>query len=272
MELYDFLLHLLVFLGSCIVFTILLNIKTIVFSLYLFWVIKFKIFVGKEMIFIISDIMKPEKYNIKYHIINLILGNNICDINDSAKIIKNINKYNHTHIIIHSTGGNISANDCILEFAKYKTSKVSCYVFNYACSAATMLFFMGDNLYMDKYAMLGPTDPQVVIDGENYSVYAVMKLFENKDKNNIGDKMILEYYDGLKLYYENIKNFKYFIKKHFFRNIKKQKQKQIINLFTEGRISHHTPISYNQIKNSIYISNDIDKSFEFIYKIYKFLW
>lgn len=210
------------------------------------------------------------RYHIKYNIYKIF---NIYDIDNYEDIIlylkKNTNK--KINIILESSGGDIIASDNLINFILNSKIKLNIFVLNKAKSAATLLALSADKLFMNKFATLGPTDPQITIDDTQYSLRALINLCETKDKNYISDKMLITYYDSLNLYNENVTLIKKllenkFIKNNFIKN--KLNKEDFIDNFTYGDLSHHTSFNIDYLKKYIYINTDIPRYIVDIYNIF----
>lgn len=233
---------------------------------------------------------KPNRCHI-YRLMSLLFEficyNTIYDINEYQELItyfkKNIN--NNINIILDSTGGDVIANDNLINFILNSKIKLNIFILNKAKSAATILALSANKLYMDKYATLGPTDPQIVIDDIQYSLRSLINLCENKDKNYISDKMLITYYDSLNLCNENVNLIKKLLEinrnnsklnnsklnNKYKKDYKKDYNKFIDNL-TYGTISHHTSFNVDYLNKYIYIYTDIPKYITDIYDIFNYIY
>ena len=214
-----------------------------------------------------NDITDYKIYQIYNKILDYYCRYDIININNYQLITQIINNNNNVTIIIESLGGDISSNDNIINIMM--NNKINTYILTEAKSAATMIVLGSSNIYMDKHATLGPTDPQISINNITYSVKSLINLCENKTKDNITDEYLINYYENKKLYYENIENVKKMLSKHFIKNISNNKKEEIINKFTDGEISHHIPINYNYLKKYININTNISLNIRNIYTNYK---
>jgi hypothetical protein len=94
-------------------------------------------------------------------------------------------------------------------------------------------------------------------------------LCENKLKENITDTYLLNYYNTKCLYYENINLVSKLLNNKFKKHITKFERNEIINKFTHGDISHHTPLNGSYLDYYINIDTDIPKN---VYMIYEMLY
>lgn len=191
----------------------------------------------------------------------------IFNINDSINIISNLKP--QLNIILETYGGDIAANDQIINHILTYNLKLNIFVFKYSQSAGTLLALCANKLYMTKTSFLGPTDPQITIDDTTYSLKALHDLCENKDFNYIADKMLLTYYDSKKLHEENIENIEKILHNKFKKNIAVLDREEFIQKITSGNISHHTPLNYKLLNKYLNINLDMPKNITSIYRLYE---
>lgn len=81
-------------------------------------------------------------------------------------------------VIIHSPGGSPEATESLVILLRSKFRSVRFIVPSIAKSAATMLAMSGDEIILGENAELGPTDPQMVINGFQHPAHAILEQFE----------------------------------------------------------------------------------------------
>lgn len=200
-------------------------------------------------------------------ILMLIYKNTVISINDNNYLRKILQNNNNKKImfLIKSTGGYISASDSMLKLLESHKPSKTAYVPNYAMSAATLLTLACNKIYMNKYAALGPTDPQITVLNENISYRTLDKLVKNKSIDKIKDIVLFNYYENKKLYDDNIECVKKHIMKHKKNNVTKDIIDDFINNLTIGDIPHHMEFTSNELNKVININYDIPSE---ILKIY----
>jgi hypothetical protein len=233
-------------------------------SNYIYKLYKLNTILKENNIIIICDI--PIKYKIYFKK----LCSNIFDIDDCDNIINFLilNKNNLPKIILDSDGGSISSNDRLLYYILDNKLDMTSYVLRKSYSAATLIALCSKNLYMDESAILSPTDPQINMLNDTYSVKSVMNLIDTKDINMISDTILLTYNNIKVTYEENINMTTKLLNKKFKYNTSKLNKKSIIDKFTSGDISHHNPISYKYLSEFLDINNNIPNIINDIYSIY----
>src|SRR3990172_8814212 len=112
------------------------------------------------------------------------------DINDSEQIIRAIKLTDEDvpiDIILHTPGGLALASEQIASAINRHKAKKTVFIPHYAMSGGTLIALAADEIVMDENAVLGPVDPQL---GE-YPAVSVLKIIEQKDKNEIEDKTLI---------------------------------------------------------------------------------
>ena len=128
--------------------------------------------ISNSNLILITDISENYRFYHSYNcMINFILSDYIYNI-DSDKLINHLyklklnnSKNNNLTLIIDSSGGDIINNDTIIYLTSNNFNTTS-YILDHAMSAATMIALSSNKIYMSKYGILGPTDPQIIIRNE----------------------------------------------------------------------------------------------------------
>jgi hypothetical protein len=82
-------------------------------------------------------------------------------------------------VVLHSPGGSPEATESIVHLLRDQFHDIHFIIPNIAKSAATMLAMSGDKIILGDNAELGPTDPQMVINGRFNPAHAIIKQFGN---------------------------------------------------------------------------------------------
>jgi len=255
---------------------------------YIFFIIDayflIKIYLIINNIYLLKDKLKNNNCIIIYNtpnytylnklsvlIIEYILNEYLFDSNDYTNIIKKIKNNHNINIILETNGGDISSNDILVNFIQDSKININGYVFKKSQSAGTILALISNKLYIKSEAILSPTDPQISIDGETYSVKSIINMCEEKDKNYISDKYLINYYENKKLHYENIELVDKLIQNKLKKNISKEKKSQLIYELTSGDYSHHKPLSGTYLNIYLNINLNFPKYIEDIYNLYEII-
>lgn len=200
-------------------------------------------------------------------ILMLFFKNTIISINnnDLLRQILRENCNKSLSILIKSLGGYIGPSDSMLNLLDIHKPTKTAYVPHYAMSAATLLTLGCDNIYINKYASLGPTDPQITVENEMVSFNALYKLIENKSIDKIKDTILISYYENKILYDDNINLIKKYINKHTKKSASQEDIDKLICKLSTGNIPHHTEITTSCLNKVLNINNNIPKDIDYIY-------
>jgi ClpP class serine protease len=224
----------------------------------------------KSKLIYITDV----KIKIVDKILMSIYKNIIISINDnnSLRKILQANSNKKIIIIIRSTGGYVSSSDSMLNLLDCHKPIKTVYVPSYAMSAATLLTLACDIIHINKYAAIGPTDPQISLFDEMVSFRSVIKLIEEKPITKIKDKVLISYYDNKVLYDDNIKFIKKYILKHRKNNISENNVDELVKKFSFGEIPHHSEITFSSLNKVININDTISKDITEIYNLFNYIF
>lgn len=112
--------------------------------------------------------------------INATQGDISIDLTDRDGFLEALRGIKETSIdvIIHSPGGSPEATESLVKLLRNRFNSVRFIVPSIAKSAATMLAMSGDEIILGKDAELGPTDPQIIINGVANPAHAILKQFD----------------------------------------------------------------------------------------------
>ena len=198
----------------------------------------------------------------------LLYKDTIISINDNNKL-RQILQNNHNKklsIIIRSVGGYVSSSDSMLNLLDCHKPNKTIYVPSYAMSAATLLVMSCNNIHMNEYSAIGPTDPQISVFNDMVSFRAICKLINNKPIEKIKDKVLVNYYENKILYDDNINLVKKYLIKHKRKNVSQSDMDELINKFALGDIPHHSEITPQVLNKVININYGIPEDILEIYR------
>jgi len=217
---------------------------------------KTKIFIitDRKTIFHWLDIKKYFKPNIT-----------ILDMDDYEQFIdtiKKIDKKNITNIdiIIYSNGGSVDSNNMYLFFINELklTFTINTYVYKYAMSAATLLFLTGDNLYMDEYDYISPTDTQIPIKDDSYQSTDILNT--NYLQLSFQDNIL--YNSTKRSHIENIQIVNSLLEPHVQS---KKKKNKLMKILSYGYLSHTTPLGASYLQSTGLRTEKIPSKIRYIY-------
>lgn len=188
------------------------------------------------------------------------LSKYIIDINDEeykfSEIMQDIddNRIETLYLIIDTCGGDIASNDRIVSnLMTYVLGGglLYSYIPRRVYSAGSMIALIGKKIFMQKYAVFGPTDPQIQCcvgndngnsNGLMYSSETIKKSFKSKN-STFHDRLI--YYDAMKYHDENITNT---IEILLGNGYSQETIANVIEHICSGIHSHSRPFSPTELK------------------------
>jgi len=193
----------------------------------------------KLIIIIDSDIINSKDIEEKHSDIIINIDNDI----KFLEVIYKLNKYklNKLEIIIHTIGGYIKSSNIIHTILFNNNLNTRAYIPIIGYSAGTLLSLSCKKIYMNKYALLSPTDPQIVIN-TNDITYKVSCADFSKVKTKKSN-LILNKLQNEKNHNENLEYINNILDKKNIYN-----KDYLIKLLASGDYSHEKPIT-KQILN-----------------------
>ncbi len=144
-------------------------------------------------------------------------------------------------ILLHTPGGLVLASEQIANAIKGHKAKVTVYVPHYAMSGGTLIALAADEIVVDENAVLGPVDPQI---GE-YPAVSILRVLEEKDKNEIDDKTLI-LADIARKALEQVESW---VKQLLLDKLGEEGATDVAKLLTQGRWTHDYPITPDALKH-----------------------
>lgn len=202
----------------------------------------------------------------------------IIDIDDDDTFLRRINdlEYDNIDVFLHTNGGDVDSSErmakFLLNYDDNGNGNVNTNVPEYASSAGTIIALAG-KLHMNKYAFLGPTDPQLLYtdddnDNEKYAPSGILaELVSNKMKKLDIELSADMYVTGRRAsceYNDNIK---------FTEEILKRKQpkytQDLLKLFSDGEVPHYKPFDTFLLKSHGLEIHEIDNKLNILFKEFR---
>jgi len=159
-------------------------------------------------------------------------------IEDTEHILRQIKttpKDKPIDVILHTPGGLALAAEMIATALHEHPAKVSVFIPFYAMSGGTLLALTADEIYMEKFSVMGPVDPQI----EGVPASAYMLVLEKKRMDAIADKTIALAYIAAMA----VKNMKGFVKHILADRMDEKKAEEVSEFLTGGYMTHDTPLT-----------------------------
>ena len=195
-----------------------------------------------KIIFIVDNFWNEKEYPLYSF-----LDKYIIDIDDELTFMKRFSEIKNSDnidLIIHSTGGCVSSSDIITNILLQHKGYIKSFIPMFAFSAATHISLTADEIVMNKYSQLGPVDTQYDIsETEKEEMYvgvnSIINIVKKKGLENVDDKYLLHYFEGLKYHEDSVRNLHRILDgKYSRRTVKK-----IINEFNNGDYPHSKPFN-----------------------------
>lgn len=191
---------------------------------------------------IICDIRTGNWFNQCWNYIKYKICPFIIDINDYKSFLKwykQCSRNKNLDIILNTNGGDAFSSDIVWNCLMNHQGRINVYIPRYAMSAGSFLALCGNTIYMNYYACMGPIDPILCFEHDDYSYMDIKKLIDEKGTDEVKDEYLLGLFSGKKIYDDGIENCTEIIhKKHEYVKNKSQ----LINAFASGQNYHHDKI------------------------------
>ncbi len=143
-------------------------------------------------------------------------------------------------VILHTPGGLALAAEMVATALHEHSAKVSVFIPFYAMSGGTLLALTADEIFMEKFSVMGPVDPQI----EGIPVSAYGTVLEKKRMDSIADRTIaLAYIANMA-----VRNMKGFVKHLLAELMDDEKAEKVAEFLTGGYITHDTPLTLDVAK------------------------
>lgn len=90
-------------------------------------------------------------------------------------------------LMLHTPGGSAEAAETIVDYLRSKFTAIDVLVPTYAMSAGTMIALAADRIVMGRQSQLGPTDPQLIMNGMAFSAHSIDETFDEAKKEILKD-------------------------------------------------------------------------------------
>jgi len=162
-------------------------------------------------------------------------------------------------LILHTPGGLLLPAYQIARTLKDHKGKVTVFIPHYAMSGGTLIALAADEIVMDKNAVLGPVDPQLMVNKTSMPAVSVIKIPDYKKWSEIEDSTIIMYDQALKSLKQVKTMVSYLLKDQKNLNL-------IINNLVLGKVTHDYPLFYEDVRKlGLHVSTDMPS------KIYKLM-
>ncbi len=164
------------------------------------------------------------------------------DIEDSEEIIRLIRMTPENQpidIIIHTPGGIALAATQIAFALKAHKGKTTVLVPHYAMSGGTLIALAADEILMDRYAVLGPVDPQLGTAKGTFSASSIIKVLDKKESKDIDDETMYMAEEAKKA----LDQMKDLVRQLISDKYSTEKIDEIVEELVSGKYTHDYPVT-----------------------------
>jgi ClpP class serine protease len=136
---------------------------------------------------------------------------------------------------LHTPGGLVLAASQIAQAIKDHPAKTTVMVPHYAMSGGTLIALAADEIVMDKHAVLGPVDPQLM----NYPAPSILNAVAKKEPKDVDDATLIMA-DIAEKAINQVREFVFELLKD---KMGEEKARAVAKILTEGKWTHDYPIS-----------------------------
>lgn len=163
-------------------------------------------------------------------------------------------------LILHTPGGLVLAASQIAQAIKDHPAKTTVIVPHYAMSGGTLIALAADEIIMDKHAVLGPVDPQLM----NYPAPSILNAVSKKEAKDIDDQTLIMA-DIAEKAINQVREFVFELLKD---KLGKERAREVSKILTEGKWTHDYPISCKVAKElGLNINDNVPEE---VYKLMEF--
>jgi ClpP class serine protease len=163
------------------------------------------------------------------------------DTEHILSIIHRTSKDKPIDLILHTPGGLALAAEMIATALYDHPAKVSVFVPFYAMSGGTLCALAADEIYMEKFSVLGPVDPQ--LGDMPASTYQL--VLEKKPISEIADQTVMMAHIADLA----TKNMKFLVKQLLSDKMSEEQAEKNSEFLTGGYITHDTPLNIGTAKS-----------------------
>ena len=138
-------------------------------------------------------------------------------------------------LIMHTPGGLVLAASQIAQAIKDHPARTAVIIPHYAMSGGTLIALAADEIIMDKHAVLGPVDPQLM----NYPAPSIINAVSKKDAKDIDDQTLIMA-DIAEKAINQVRDFVFNLLKD---KMGEKRAEEVSRILTEGKWTHDYPIS-----------------------------
>ena len=166
------------------------------------------------------------------------------DAESILRAIRSVPPEKPIDLIIHTPGGILSSAYQIARALKEHQGKVTVFIPHYAMSGGTLIALGADRIVMDKDAIIGPVDPQLVEGKTVMPAVSLIDIPRLKKWDEISDSTVV-YIDQAK---KSLKQVKEMVTSLIANRTTPEQLKKILDRLVGGHVTHDYPIFPEEAK------------------------
>jgi len=166
------------------------------------------------------------------------------DAESVLRAIRNVPEDKPIDFIVHTPGGILFSAYQIARALKEHKGKVTVFVPHYAMSGGTLIALAADRIVMDKDAILGPVDPQLIEQNRSFPAVSLLNIPKLKPWEDIDDSTVVMIDQAEK----SLRQIRHMVKTLLEGRMPPQAIDRIVARLTSGEITHDYPIFPDEAK------------------------
>jgi len=166
------------------------------------------------------------------------------DAESVLRAIRSVPKDKPIDFIVHTPGGILFSAYQIARALKEHKGKVTVFVPHYAMSGGTLIALAADRIVMDKDAILGPVDPQLIEQNRSFPAVSLVNIPRLKPWKEIDDSTVVMIDQAKK----SLQQIRHMVKTLLEGKMTPQAIDRIVARLTSGEITHDYPIFPDEAK------------------------
>ena len=181
------------------------------------------------------------------------------EVKDAEHILKEIRETppdKPIGLVIHTPGGILFSAFQIAKALKEHRGKVTVYVPHYAMSGGTLIALAADEIVMDRNAILGPVDPQMMSKNKVIPAISILNISKYKELSKLSDDTLIAYDQAKKA----VNQVKQMVSYLLSCKEGEPRCERIFSALVKGTVTHDYPVTFERAKElEIPVRDDVPK-------------
>ena len=181
------------------------------------------------------------------------------EVKDAEHILKEIRETppdKPIGLVIHTPGGILFSAFQIAKALKEHRGKVTVYVPHYAMSGGTLIALAADEIVMDRNAILGPVDPQMMSKDKVVPAVSILNISRYKKLSELSDETLIAYDQARKA----VNQVKHMVSYLLSCKEGEPRCERIFSALVKGTVTHDYPVTFERAKElGLPVRDDVPK-------------